>query len=164
MNNARIFLTGATGFIGSYVLQKCLKDGYKVRVSVRKEEQVQSLKHQFASHAGELDFVVIPDISKTEAFGNALRDVDYVLHIASPMPGKGDDFKTDYLRPSVDGTQAILRAAKASNGVKRVIITSSILANIPLGEMNATDLHVKGMSETVDSHIASVQINRQHGC
>lgn len=145
-------------------MQKCLKDGYKVRVSVRKEEQVQSLKHQFASHAGELDFVVIPDISKTEAFGNALRDVDYVLHIASPMPGKGDDFKTDYLRPSVDGTQAILRAAKASNGVKRVIITSSILANIPLGEMNATDLHVKGMSETVDSHIASVQINRQHGC
>ncbi|KAI6910103.1 hypothetical protein KC318_g5027 [Hortaea werneckii] len=143
MNTARIFLTGATGFIGSYVLQNCLKAGYKVRVSVRKEEQVQSLKRQFASHAGELDFVVIPDISKTEALGNALSDVDYVMHIASPMPGKGDDFKTDYLRPSVDGTQAILSAARASNNVKRVIITSSVLANIPLGEMNATDLHVK---------------------
>ncbi|KAI7218752.1 NAD(P)-binding protein [Hortaea werneckii] len=142
MTTARIFLTGATGFIGSYVLQNCLKAGYKVRVSVRKEEQVQSLKAQFASH-GELDFVVVPDISQAEAFGNALSDVDYVLHIASPMPGKGDDFKTDYLRPSVDGTQAILSAARASNSVKRVIITSSVLANIPLGEMNATDLHVK---------------------
>lgn len=160
MTTARIFLTGATGFIGSYVLQNCLKAGFKVRVSVRKEEQVQSLKAQFASH-GELDFVVVPDISKAEAFGNALSDVDYVLHIASPMPGKGDDFKTDYLRPSVDGTQAILSAARASNSVKRVIITSSVLANIPLGEMNATDLHVKGMSDIVDSHIASAQVNRQ---
>ncbi|KAI7285946.1 NAD(P)-binding protein [Hortaea werneckii] len=142
MNTARIFLTGATGFIGSYVLQKCLKAGYKVRVSVRKEEQIGLLKDQFASQ-GELEFVVIPDISRPEAFGNALSDVDYVLHIASPMPGKGDDFKTDYLRPAMDGTQAILSAARASNSVKRVIITSSVLANIPLGEMMATDLHVK---------------------
>lgn len=145
MNTARIFLTGATGFIGSYVLQDCLKAGYKVRVSVRKEEQAHSLKQQFASHAGELDFIVIRDISKQEAFGNALNDVDYVLHIASPMPGQGEDFKADYLRPALDGTQAILGAARASNSVKRVIITSSVLANIPLGEMMATDLHVKGM-------------------
>ncbi|KAI6802859.1 NAD(P)-binding protein [Hortaea werneckii] len=143
MKTARIFLTGATGFIGSYVLHDCLKAGYKVRVSVRKEEQAESLKHHFASHAGELDFIVIPDISTQEAFGNALNDVDYVLHIASPMPGKGDDFKTDYLRPAMDGTHAILSAARASNTVKRVIITSSVLANIPLGDMNATDLHVK---------------------
>ncbi|KAI7199558.1 NAD(P)-binding protein [Hortaea werneckii] len=153
MNTARIFLTGATGFIGSYVLQNCLKASYKVRVSVRKAEQVQALKDQFASHAGELDYVVIPDISKPEAFGNALSDVDYVLHIASPMPGKGDDFKTDYLRPSVDGTQAILSAARASSNVKRVIITSSILANIPLGEVNAKDVHVKegdGLNIKVD--------------
>ncbi|RMZ01761.1 hypothetical protein D0860_07480 [Hortaea werneckii] len=132
MNPARIFLTGATGFIGSYVLQECLKAGYKFR--------------------GELEFVVIPDISKQEAFGKALNDVDYVLHIASPMPGKGDDFKTDYLRPAMDGTQAILSAARTSNSVKRVIITSSVLANIPLGEMMATDLHVKGMSETLEGH------------
>ncbi|KAI7384913.1 hypothetical protein KC336_g18104, partial [Hortaea werneckii] len=143
MKTARIFLTGATGFIGSYVLQDCLKAGYKVRVNVRREEQAQFLKHQFASHAGELEFVVIPDISQQEAFGDSLSDVDYVLHIASPMPGKGEDFKTDYLRPALDGTQAILSAARASNSVKRVIITSSVLANIPLGEMNATDLHVK---------------------
>ncbi|KAI7307082.1 NAD(P)-binding protein [Hortaea werneckii] len=145
MNTARIFLTGATGFIGSYVLQDCLGAGYKVRVSVRREEQARSLKHQFASQAGELEFVVIPDISQQEAFGDSLSDVDYVLHIASPMPGKGEDFKTDYLRPAMDGTQAILSAARASNSVKRVIITSSVLANIPLGDMNATDLHVKGM-------------------
>lgn len=62
------------------------------------------------------------------------------------MPGKGDDFNVDYLKPAVEGTVSILRAAKASSSVKRAVVTSSVLACIPLGRMNATDLHIKGES------------------
>jgi nucleoside-diphosphate-sugar epimerase len=64
--------------------------------------------------------------------------------MASPMPGRGDDFRADYLKPAVEGTVSILAAAKASATVKRVVVTSSVLACMPLGSMNASYLKIKG--------------------
>ena len=144
MSSPITFITGATGFIGSHVVKSALAAGTHVRLSVRKEEQIQTLKQLFSAKPGQLDFVVISDISNPEAFEDKLNDVEYVLHLASPMPGKGQDFKSDYLKPAVEGTVSILKAAKASGSVKRVVVTSSVLAVIPLGQMNATDLHIKG--------------------
>lgn len=144
MHSSTIFLTGATGFIGSHVVKVALAAGNRVRLSVRREEQMKTLTALFPSYASLLEFVVIPDISKAEAFEDVLQDVDYVLHLASPMPGKGDDFRTDYLEPAVDGTLSVLNAAKASNTVKRVVITSSVLACIPLGSISASDMCIKG--------------------
>ena len=144
MSSPITFITGATGFIGSHVVKSALAAGTHVRLSVRKEEQIQTLKQLFSAKPGQLDFVIISDISNPEAFEDKLNDVEYVLHLASPMPGKGQDFKSDYLKPAVEGTVSILKAAKASGSVKRVVVTSSVLAVIPLGQMNATDLHIKG--------------------
>ena len=138
------FITGATGFIGSHVVQNALAAGTRVRLSVRKEEQIHTLKHLFSTESNQLDFVVIPDIADPEAFTGKLEGVEYVIHIASPMPGKGQDFQSDYLKPAVEGTVAVLQAAKAARSVKRVVVTSSVLACIPLGKMNATDLQIKG--------------------
>lgn len=138
------FITGATGFIGSHVVQNALAAGTRVRLSVRKEEQIHTLKHLFAAEPNQLESVVVPDIASPEAFTGKLEGVEYVIHIASPMPGKGQDFQSDYLKPAVQGTVAILQAAKAARSVKRVVVTSSVLALIPLGKMNATDLHIKG--------------------
>jgi len=144
MSSPITFITGATGFIGSHVVKNALAAGTRVRLSVRKEEQIASLKELFSSGSDQLEFVVIPDISHSEAFEGKLDDVEYILHLASPMPGKGEDFKSDYLKPAVEGTVSILKAAKAASSVKRVVVTSSVLACIPLGQMNATDLHIKG--------------------
>lgn len=138
------FITGGTGFIGSHVVKNALAAGTRVRLSVRKEEQIQTLNQLFSAGPNQLEFVVIPDISNPEAFKGKLDDVEHVLHLASPMPGKGEDFKLDYLKPAVEGTVSILEAAKASSSVKRVVVTSSVLAVIPLGKINATDLHIKG--------------------
>lgn len=138
------FITGATGFIGSHVVKNALAAGTRVRLSVRKEEQIETLKQLFSAKPDQLEFVVIPDISNPEAFEGKLDGVEHVLHLASPMPGTGEDFKSDYLKPAVEGTESILKAAKASSSVKRVVVTSSVLAVIPLGQMNASDLHIKG--------------------
>ncbi|KAK2057333.1 NAD dependent epimerase/dehydratase [Colletotrichum caudatum] len=100
MSQPLIFITGATGFIGSHVVSQALEADYRVRLSVRKGSQISRLKEVFANHTAKLDFVVIPDLAKPGAFKQALRDTDYVFHIASPMPGAGDDFKADYLAPA----------------------------------------------------------------
>ncbi|WQF76541.1 Putative NAD-dependent epimerase/dehydratase, NAD(P)-binding domain superfamily [Colletotrichum destructivum] len=125
MSQSLIFITGATGFIGAHVVAQTLEAGHHVRLSVRKESQVNSLKELFAGHEAKLDFAVIPDLTKPGAFDQALQGAEYVFHLASPMPGKGSDFKTDYLGPAVDGTNALLDAAKAVPSIKRVVVMAS---------------------------------------
>jgi nucleoside-diphosphate-sugar epimerase len=146
MSQSLVFITGATGFIGSHVVIQILEAGYKVRLSVRKETQIEGLKKLFSKHINKVDFVVIPDLSVSGAFDNALQGVEYVLHIASPMPGKGNDFKKEYLYPAVHGTTSVLDAAKGFSAIKRVVIVSSLLALVPLEAMATGKFDAKGTS------------------
>lgn len=132
MSQPLIFITGATGFIGSHVVSQSLAAGYRVRLSVRKESQISTLRKLFSAHTANLDFAVIPDFVSPDRFSKALEDVTYVFHLASPMPGTGSDFQTDYLEPAVQGTIALLDAAKKVDTIKRTVIVSSALALLPL--------------------------------
>jgi UDP-glucose 4-epimerase len=146
MSQFLVFITGSTGFIGSHVVLQTLDAGYKVRLSVRKESQIEGLKKLFSNHINNVDFVVIPDLSISSAFDSALKDVEYVFHLASPMPGKGNDFKKEYLGPAVQGTTAILDAAKKVSTIKRVVIVSSMLALVPLDALVTGKMSAKGTS------------------
>ncbi|PVH90794.1 NAD(P)-binding protein [Periconia macrospinosa] len=146
MSQSLVFTTGSTGFIGSHVVLQTLDAGYKVRLSVRKESQIEGLKKLFSKHINDVDFVVIPDLSISSAFDSALKDVEYVFHIASPMPGKGNDFKKEYLNPAVQGTTAVLDAAKKVSTIKRVVIVSSMLALVPLDALVTGKMNAKGTS------------------
>lgn len=128
MSKETIFITGATGFIGCQVAATSLAAGYRVRLSVRKQEQIQRLKEILPNSADDVEFVVIPDITKTQSFDSALDGVAYVFHIASPMPGKADDLHTGYIEPAVQGTTAVLDAALTKPGIRKVIVMASIMA------------------------------------
>ncbi|KAM0264257.1 hypothetical protein ACHAQJ_000746 [Trichoderma viride] len=142
MSSNLAFVTGATGFIGSQVVASALKEGYNVRVSVRKPEQIEDLKAIFHKEASNLQFVVVPDISLPNAFDGALDNVQVIFHLASPMPGKGSDLHKDYLEPARNGTLSILESAKKVPSIKRVIIMSSILGIGPVDLFYNTDTFV----------------------
>ncbi|KAK3322703.1 hypothetical protein B0H66DRAFT_212905 [Apodospora peruviana] len=131
-----VFITGGSGFIGSQVVQDTLKAGHRVRVSVRREAQAEQLKERFAPYTNEqdqLEFVVIPDLTDSAVIRSALgEDVSYIFHLASPLPGRGTDFKAEYLGPAVKATEAVLVAAATAKAVKRVVVMSSLLALMPL--------------------------------
>lgn len=154
-----IFVTGASGFIGSQVVIDALNAGHRVRVNVRREAQIEELRNRFApapatgnssssniptQTQNRLEFVVTADLSNSHAIRGCLDKVDYIFHLASPMPGGGSDFQTEYLGPAVQSTEAILEAAASVPSVKRVVITSSLLALIPLGSLDVPGLVVKG--------------------
>ncbi|KAK3368567.1 hypothetical protein B0H63DRAFT_441812, partial [Podospora didyma] len=144
ISTSLVLITGGTGFIGSQVVLDALKAGHRVRLTIRREAQVDEVKSRFASYATQLETALTPDLSSIDAIRSALGDdVEYVIHIASPMPGKGDDFKTDYLHPAVKGTEAILEAAATALAVKRVVIMSSLLGLMPLGAMRIPGIEVK---------------------
>lgn len=133
MSRPLVFVTGATGHIGFVTLTHILKKGYRARVSSRKLASAQKLKDlpSIKPFADSVSFVEIPDVLATGAFDNALKDVDYVLHIASPLPddsqiGQDFDLEKEYVDPAIQGNLEMLRAAQKSPSVKRVVITSSV--------------------------------------
>lgn len=61
---AKVLVTGATGYIGQWVLRSVLDRGHTARVVVRSEAKAKAVKDVFPKDVGKLEFAVIPDISK----------------------------------------------------------------------------------------------------
>ncbi|RAK75338.1 putative 3-beta hydroxysteroid dehydrogenase/isomerase [Aspergillus fijiensis CBS 313.89] len=150
-----IFMTGATGFIGSATAVQALKSGYQLRLGVRqKSEKLQSLLSEYRE---QVEFVIIPDLTEEAAFRGKLDGVDYVLHLASPLANGTD--KEAFFSPAVNGTLAVLKEAAKVPSIKKVVVTSSIAALIPLAglpdggvirEDNDWDLAVDPTADFVD--------------
>lgn len=140
-----IFITGGTGFIGSHVVKAALIAGYCVRMSIRKPEQAETITKYYPEYASKIETVILPDITKSESFKDALDNIDYIFHLASPMPGNGSDVRKDYVNPAVQGTEAILYAAMKFPRIKKVIIDSSALALLRIDALLGGEVDVKGI-------------------
>lgn len=130
MASGLIFITGATGFIGSTTALAALKAGYRLRIAIRRESQIEKIKEVLSEYANSLEFVIVPDIVDESAYSGKLSGVDFVLHIASPLARTLD--QNDYFGPATQGTVNILEEASKVSSVKKVVITSSVLSLIPL--------------------------------
>jgi nucleoside-diphosphate-sugar epimerase len=123
-----IFITGATGYIGSATALAALKAGYRLRVAVRKpSEKLQALVSEYSQ---QVEYVTVPDLTDEAAFHGKLDGVDYILHLASPLP-RGTD-KKDYFVPAVKGTTTLLKEADQVASIKKVVVTSSVAALMPI--------------------------------
>ena len=80
-------ITGVSGHIGFRVLATALAAGYRVRATLRKQEQVETIKatKSVKPYVNNLEFAIVPDILKDGAFDATLKDVTYVIHLASPL-------------------------------------------------------------------------------
>lgn len=150
-----VLITGATGHVGFRTLYHALREGLKIRAAVRSESKALRLLTRLSSELGpsythllqSLTFVVVPDITVEGAFDVAMQDVTHVIHIASPLltgvakPPIESEFAADYfIDPAVRGTIGLLESADASGTVRRVVITSSIVALIPIAQMEGTEV------------------------
>jgi nucleoside-diphosphate-sugar epimerase len=144
MSGSLIFITGSTGFIGSQVVRVAVAAGYRVRLSIRRPEQTQKVLSRYPEYQSKIETVVIPDLTRAESLKSALENVDFVFHLASPMPGSGSDVRTDFVYPAVQNTEAILQAATEFPQIKKVVIVSSLLALAPVDALIAKSVFVKG--------------------
>jgi nucleoside-diphosphate-sugar epimerase len=112
-----IALTGATGFIGQYLLREMPKRGHRIRALLRRPA---SLPMETAS-------AVIGDLARPQNMSAALAGVDAVVHsagLAHAMSGVPED---DYRLLNTEATIGLARAARRA-GVKRFVFLSSIRA------------------------------------
>lgn len=110
-------LTGATGFIGQYLLREMPKRGHRIRALLRRPT---SLPMDTAS-------AVIGDLARPQNMSAALAGVDAVVHsagLAHAMSGVPED---DYRLLNTEATIGLARAARRA-GVKRFVFLSSIRA------------------------------------
>lgn len=125
-----VLLTGCSGFIAKHVALKLLNAGYHVRGTLRRMDRADEVRAAVAPHltggAGTLTFVQA-DLEADTGWAEALAGVAAVMHTASPFPIAQPKDPAVLIRPAVEGTERVLKAAAAA-GVTRVVLTSSIVA------------------------------------
>ncbi|KAJ5591675.1 uncharacterized protein N7459_002044 [Penicillium hispanicum] len=135
MSSADLLITGATGFIGFKVLLGALQAGYTVRAAIRSPEKAKTLashpKITASGKANKLSFVEVPEITRDGAYDEAIKDVTYVIHLASPLPSPFLDPQTGIYEPNIKAVSTLLVSALKEPSVKKVVITSSVFANTP---------------------------------
>ena len=87
MSKEVVLVTGATGHLGFRTLVFTLQHGFKARVTLRKLEQAEKLKAtaSLKPYLDDVEFVHVPDITAQGAYDESIKDVDYVIHVASPI-------------------------------------------------------------------------------
>ncbi|TNY24036.1 hypothetical protein DMC30DRAFT_413521 [Rhodotorula diobovata] len=121
-----VLLTGASGYLAVHVLQQLLERGFRVRGTVRSKDKGDYLKQLLAKDGldSKFEVAIVEDVEKPNAFDEAVKGVDAVVHTASPFHfnvSKADEL----IGPAVQGTLSALRAASQEPKVKRVVITAS---------------------------------------
>ena len=124
----KVLITGITGYVGSQVTHYFLKDGgFQVKGTVRdplNAERLAPLKKAFEEDLFSQVELAQADLLDAESLDKAIAGVDYVVHTASPLPIQVPEDEQVVIKPAVEGTLAVLRAAH-KHKVKRVVITSS---------------------------------------
>jgi dihydroflavonol-4-reductase len=113
----KVFITGATGFVGSHVARALASEGAELRLLVR----ATSRKDNIADLHGE---AVVGDLREPESLKKAMAGCEFVFHVAADYRLWVRDPEEMY-RANVEGTRSIIAAAQQS-GVRRVIYTSSV--------------------------------------
>jgi uncharacterized protein YbjT (DUF2867 family) len=111
----RVFITGASGFVGTAVIEELLSRGYGVDALVNRRK---------LEVAADNLRVVNGDLFDNDILDDGMRGVDAVIHlvgIIAEKPSTGATFK----RIHFDGTKQVVDAAKR-NGVRRYIHMSAL--------------------------------------
>ncbi len=112
----RVFVTGATGFVGWHLMEALLARGHQVRCLVRPAS--------VALLDGRPVEVVSGDLTDAAGLRRAIQGVDVVYHCAADYRLYVPDPPAMYAA-NVDGTENVLRAS-AEAGVGRVVYTSTV--------------------------------------
>jgi dihydroflavonol-4-reductase len=113
----KVFVTGATGFVGSHVARELAAQGAAMRILTRRTSNLANLQ----GVSGE---TVVGDLLAPEGLRTAIRGCDAVMHVAADYRLWVRDPKAMYAA-NVEGTRALLRMAR-EEGVGRFVYTSSV--------------------------------------
>lgn len=120
-NTKKIFVTGATGFIGRHLVDKLIEKGYKVTILIRNKRFEMYFKKKGVS-------VVTADITKLGKIKDIIGDHTTIVHLAGIRSNWGSKESFDKVN-----NKAIVNLFIAKSKIRHVIVTSSVYA---MGELD----------------------------
>jgi nucleoside-diphosphate-sugar epimerase len=126
---SRVLVTGGSGYVGTQLIAALLRDGHRVRATVRcleREGDVRAAVRRGDADASGLE-VVVADLTADEGWTAAAAGCEEVHHVASPIPAAQPDDPDEVIVAAREGTLRALRAARDA-GARRVVLTSSFAA------------------------------------
>ncbi|KAL9268812.1 putative anthocyanidin reductase [Drosera capensis] len=128
-DGAKYCVTGASGYIGSWLVRVLLVKGYNVHAAVRDPDKVSYLLQKWDGGGLKL---FKADLNEEGSFDEAVLGCDGVFHVAASMefsvpaqPNIESYVQSQIIDPAIRGTLNLLKSCKKSKSVKRVVFTSS---------------------------------------
>lgn len=115
----KVFVTGATGFIGTKLVNELVRKGHTVHALSRSSSNREGLNHDRIR-------IVEGDILDRDSLERGMKGCSQVYHLAAYAKNWARD-KSIFYRMNVDGMRNVFEAAKACK-IKRVVFTSTIVA------------------------------------
>lgn len=126
-----VLVTGANGYIASWLVRKLLESGRQVHATVRNPADKAKVGHLLKlgnEFPGKLELFKA-DLMQDASFDEAMQGCEIVFHTASPFIARNiSDPETQLIRPALEGTRNVLSSANRTQSVTRVVLTSSIAA------------------------------------
>nr|XP_023870291.1 putative anthocyanidin reductase [Quercus suber] len=133
---SRVYVTGGSGFIGSWLVKKLLEKGHTVHTTLRNPGDTSKVDLLKSFPNAENKLVLFQaDIYNPTEFEPAITGCEYVFHVATPLlhNTQSSQYK-DTAEAAVAGVRIIADACIRSKTVKRLIYTASVMSSSPLTE------------------------------
>lgn len=124
LNNKKILVTGASGFIGSHLTEKLVENGCNVKAFVKYNFQNDWGWLETTEITDEID-IYTGDIRDYDVVNNAVKDVEVIFHLAA-LIGIPYSYISPlaYIKTNVEGTYNILQSAR-KHKVDKIVTTST---------------------------------------
>ncbi|EYU31375.1 hypothetical protein ABFS82_14G217900 [Erythranthe guttata] len=124
-----VCVTGASGYIASWLVKFLLQRGYAVKASVRDPHDPKKTQHLLAlDGAKERLQLIKANLLEEGSFDSVVDGCDGVFHTASPFYHGVTDPQTELIDPALKGTLNVLGSCAKTPSIKRVVLTSSVAA------------------------------------
>ncbi|KAK4768673.1 hypothetical protein SAY87_003814 [Trapa incisa] len=152
-----VCVTGASGFIGSWLVMRLLEHGYTVRATVRDPNNMKKVKHLLDLPNAKTHLSLWKaDLNEEGSFDEPIQGCNGVFHVATPMDFESKDPENEVIKPTIEGMLSIMESCVKAK-VRRVVFTSSA------GTVNCQPVQKPVYDETSWSDLKFIRSTRMTG-